>query len=219
MRRIYLLELFSGSGSVGRVVKKRYGKIFDVRVHSVDIAPRYNPTTAIDLINWDYKTDIKHFLHDRRTKDFVFVWASPPCTEYSYAKTIGERDFKTADSLVKRTVHIIKYVKPNAWFIENPVGWLRKRRFMKPMEKYMHICTYCKYGRPYRKPTNIWTNVKVDLKYCDRETPCKIYKTQKRHNISAQAGVSSRGVPGAGSRQNVYPIPSKLVADLFDAAL
>ena len=65
-----LLELFSGTGSVGRQ--------WDGEVVSVDIAGD-EPTHRADILEWDYTFyDPNHF---------DVVWASPPCTQYSKART------------------------------------------------------------------------------------------------------------------------------------
>ena len=45
--------------------------------------------------------------------DFHTVFAAPPCTEYSVAKTTGPpRDYELADSIVTRTLEIMEYLKP-----------------------------------------------------------------------------------------------------------
>ena len=57
-----------------------------------------------------------------------------------------------------RTIEIIDYFKPSAWFIENPqTGMLKKQEFMNGLP-YKDI-DYCKSGMPYRKRTRLWTNL------------------------------------------------------------
>ncbi len=46
----FLLELFKGSGSVGKVAKK-----VGYRVVSVDLDPIYTPDIETDILEWDYK--------------------------------------------------------------------------------------------------------------------------------------------------------------------
>ena len=49
------------------------------------------------------------------------IWASPPCTEYSRAKSrYGVRQLDLAKSIVKRTLEIIDYFDPEYYGIENP---------------------------------------------------------------------------------------------------
>ena len=99
-----LLELFSGTDSVG--------KEFPGEVVSLDILGR--PTHKTDILEWDYTT--------YPSGHFDMIWASPPCTEYSTArvKASTPRDFIGADQLVQQAIHIIEYVQPTFWFIENP---------------------------------------------------------------------------------------------------
>ena len=69
-----LLELFSGTGSVGKVAKKM-GYSFSSLVRDMDA---------------DIKMDIRNFKYDTSPPHmFDVIWASPPCTEYSRAKSEG----------------------------------------------------------------------------------------------------------------------------------
>ena len=58
---------------------------------------------------------------------FQFVWASPVCTHYSKAKTVGARDLEGGDKLVARTLEIIAYIGCN-WAFGNPQSGLLKTR-------------------------------------------------------------------------------------------
>ena len=62
-----LLELFSGTGSVGRVARE-----FGFSAISLDLK---NANINEDILQWDYKQ------FDRN--DFTIIWVSPLCTEYS----------------------------------------------------------------------------------------------------------------------------------------
>lgn len=208
-----LLELFSGTGSVGSVFKRHFR---DLEVVSLDIHPKYNPTHSTDILKWDYKQYSRG--------EFDIIWASPPCTEYSIAKQVGVRDLDTADKIVKRTFRIIKYLSPRWWFMENPGGggMLSKRPFMRKYEKYLNACTYCHYGSMFRKPTNIWTNLPgLKLRYCTKSDPCKWKREHNRHPMIAQHSSSSTNYnkskrnEGAGSRENIYPIPEGLTKHII----
>ena len=94
-----LLELFSGTGSVGAAFKE-----IGWDVVSLDIDPKFTPTIAADVMDWDHTT--------YPPGHFDVVWASVPCTEYSCAKTIGVRKLDLADSIVERTLKIIEYCAP-----------------------------------------------------------------------------------------------------------
>ena len=100
-----LLELFSGTGSVGNVAKE-----LGFTVISLD--RDMEATIKTDIMNWDYKC------FDR--KSFDVIWASPPCTEYSRCKTRAPRDIEGANEIVQRTLDILEYFEPKYWIIENP---------------------------------------------------------------------------------------------------
>ena len=213
-----VLELFSGTGSVGKELKR---VCKGAEIVSLDIHPKYNPTHATDILRWDYKQ-----LYS--PGHFDVIWASPPCTEYSVAKTVGERDLELADRIVKRALAIIRHLRPKYWFVENPGagGLLDKRPFMKPYERFKNPCTYCHYGKPFRKPTNIWTNLKgLNLRYCGGNDRCAHKRRHGRHAQSAQHSTSSQeyyqagASPGSVTADNVYPIPRKLVRHIANTLL
>ena len=88
------------------------------------------------------------------------IWASPPCTEYSRAKTTGVRKIDHANSTVLRTLEVIDYFKPKYWIIENPqTGLLKEQPFMGGLRYY--DVDYCKYGMNYRKRTRLWSNIET----------------------------------------------------------
>ena len=61
-----ILELFSGTGSIGKVSVK-YG--FDV----VSLDRDMEATIKTDIMDWDYKVHPPGYVD--------IIWASPPCTE------------------------------------------------------------------------------------------------------------------------------------------
>jgi len=67
-------------------------------------------------------------------------------------------------SIVDKTVEIIKKLNPDFYFIENPFGYLQY--YLKGKVDYINYATYCQYGYPYRKPTNVFSNIPLDLKSC-----------------------------------------------------
>ena len=84
-----MLELFSGTGSIGKELKKIRK---NAEIVSLDIHPKYNPTHTTDILSWDYKKLYQPGFFD-------IIWASPPCTEYSRAKTTGVRNLELAATI------------------------------------------------------------------------------------------------------------------------
>lgn len=220
MRKLFLIELFSGSHSVSRALK-RCLRGSHLHIMSVDNDPSSKATILTDINKWDFKRGITRFLKDRKKGDLVCVHASPPCTHYSRARTTGgPRDLKGAGRNVKTAVKIIKFVRPDIWTLENPVGLLRHQHFMQKFAKYRNTTTYCKWGKPFKKPTDIWSNVKgLNLPQCTSETPCPHKARYGHHAMTAQSGSTSSGVPGSGGGKNVYPLPSRLVCHIYNKGL
>jgi site-specific DNA-cytosine methylase len=217
MRRLYLIELFARTHSVSNAVKRSgIARDHDFRVLSVDIDTKFQPSVVADISTWRFKSPIDNFLKDGRASDIVAVHASPPCTEFSRALTTRPRDLKAGSRNVKAALRIIRHVDPDFWIVENPVGLLKDQSFMqRGYAKYLNTTCYCKFGFPYRKATNIWSNIpQLELPMCDSQTPCKAKRELGRHVLTAQAGPSST-TPGSGGGENVYGLPPKLVQYLF----
>ena len=91
-------------------------------------------------------------------------------------------------AFVLKTLELIDELKPKYWFIENPVGLLRKFKFMKKLPR--KTVTYCQYGTDYMKPTDIWTNATgwIPRKMCKNGDDCH---TEARR-------VSRTGIQGNG---------------------
>lgn len=200
-----LLELFCGTKSVSNAVGDRFDEIV-----SVDILSKFNPTVCCDILQWDYT--------QYPTGYFDVIWASPPCIEYSVLKhnTKMETNIELADRYVKRTLEIIDYFKPTAWFIENPqTGKLKSRPFMASLPRLTtDYCAYSDWG--YRKRTNIWTNQQVSPKLCKGEGKCP-NMVGKYHKVSfgGQGRPKPHTYEKISAGENVYRIPPLLIQDLF----
>jgi len=142
------LELFCGTKSFTKCFNNLYSGVSI----TLDFDKTVNPDICCDIMKFNYKKfDIGYF---------DIIWSSPDCCEYSSCLTTRPRNLEKADNLVKKTLEIIEYLKPKYFVIENPfTGLLKTREFMKPLQKYMKIVDYCKYGYNYRKRTAIWTNI------------------------------------------------------------
>ena len=84
-----LLELFSGTGSVGRVARRLGWEVVSLDLKNADI--------STDILNWDFKETYE-------PKHFYFV-----CTEYSIAKTTGHRNIEQANKIVLKTLEMNEY--------------------------------------------------------------------------------------------------------------
>ena len=152
-----MLELFSGTGSVGQVAKELG---YDVISLDRDLEAHIQ----IDIMDWDY-TDLPPWMFD-------VIWASPPCTE--------------SDEILKRTLEIIEYFKPKYWIIVNPqTGTLKEEEFM--MWIPYNDVDYCKYGLSYRKRTRFWNNIDNwhPKALCKRDCDA-INETRTRHKLDKQ---------------------------------
>ena len=145
------LELFSGTGSVRKVLEAK-----GWQVTSLDNDPKAGADITCDICAWDYTTF--------EPGHFEYVHASPPCTEYSRALTSRPRDLAVGDALVDKTLEIITHLRPRWWTIENPDSLMKTRPAMQHLRAFMKRCCYCVYSddegtHAYRKPTCIWTNL------------------------------------------------------------
>ena len=87
-KRIRALVLFSGTNSVGKQLSRKL--LRQVTVTNVDLDPSAPQAVHMDIRRWNFRAYPPGY--------FAFIWASPPCQEYSVAKTTGTRDFATADA-------------------------------------------------------------------------------------------------------------------------
>lgn len=163
---MHILELFSGTGSVGSIAKE-----LGHTVTSVDNDGASAATHHVDLLTFDYTT--------LKTPDFV--WASPPCTTYSFAAIwYKHRDTngralthaaKIGDRLLRRTLEIIThFLKKNPkllFCIENPRGYMRKQRELRDLIR--NTTSYNQYGFPVYKPTDLFTNFVLSVKPAQKE--------------------------------------------------
>ena len=203
-----LLELFSGTGSVGRVFEQAGWEVV-----SVDIEAKFNPTICCSIL------DIP--LDKWPPKYFDVIWAAPVCKEYSIAHTSNERNLLDGNRLALYALHLIDALQPRLfWLLENPAsGLLKTRPFMEALP-YVDT-SYCMYGFPYRKRTRIWNNVPgLELLNCDGQCPAMVtHASGKRgHRTSAQKGPSRGNDTDVCYRsEDLYRIPPALVETILHA--
>ena len=221
-----VLELFSGTGSVGKCCKQ-----LGWDVVSVDLL--LPADHQVDIMDFDYKQYDKN--------EFDIVWASPPCTFYSNLQNcwIGrtrkdgitvtkewiEEQRKESDKLIKKTFEIIDYFKPHWWFVENPAtGQLRDRDIVKNIPYYdVSYCMYSNWG--YEKRTRIWTNKKDwNNLICDKSGSCgNMIDSKHRIDMSKDLGCGNQkntkkdleSLGKGTNRIDRYRIPENLMFSLF----
>lgn len=199
---INVLELFSGTKSVGKVCDS-------LGWNSVSVDLLLPADHEVDILQFDYKQYPKDY--------FDIVWASPPCTEYSnlqncwvgrkkkdgitFTKEIIEEKMNESDKLILKTLEIIEYFNPVLWFMENPqTGKLKNREVVKGLPFYdIDYCMYSDWG--YKKRTRIWTNKKDwDNKLCDGSGSCgNMVDNQSKHKLNV-----SKDVHTVGERKKKY---------------
>ena len=91
-----LLDLFSGTGSVGAVYRAHGWQVM-----SLDVDPKWDATIQMDIRQWDFKQYPRDF--------FGAIFVAPPCTEYSTSMTARPRDLAEANSLVRAALEIVKW--------------------------------------------------------------------------------------------------------------
>ena len=153
------------------------------------------------------------------TEHFDFIWASPCCTQYSKAKTVGTRDLEGADKLIKKTLEIIKYFNAH-WCFENPEsGLLKTREIVKGLP--FSDTSYCKYGYSYRKKTRLWSSLVLSLREpCSLQNPCTAM-VGKRHPMTAQQsrrGSDKNDKGNVCSQKQLYSIPEELCDNIARSA-
>lgn len=192
------LELFAGSQSFSKGIK-RFDH--DAECITVDMSCHFNPTHNVNLLEWDYTIYPPNY--------FDMIWASPPCTQYSIAKTRGVRDLEGSDNLVRRVFQIIDYFKPTAWIVENVGTGLLVDRMKDIRDVPMFLTDYCCYGKPVRKRTALWSNKTLDLLLCPGRGQCEQmdgnkhkssvgngrYEIQFKSNIPHERFIKKNAIP------------------------
>lgn len=199
-----ILELFAGTASFSNASVGH-------TIFTSDFDPQFNTDYCVDIMKFD--TSKVPFQPD-------IIWASPPCETFSVASLghhwtggVGAYIPKTQACLdginrVKKTLEIIKELKPKYWFIENPRGVLRKMPFMNQEGIYRYTVTYCQYGDTRMKPTDIWSNIPnlVFKPMCKNGQPC---------HIAAPRG-SSTGTQGIKTYRDRSRIPNELCRSIIE---
>ena len=207
-----LLELFSGTGSFGKVFREAGWEVL-----SIDLCADFAP---------DLCEDVLEIPLDRWPEGyFSHVHASPPCTCFSRCRTNAKEppDMLTARRMVLHSLCLIRAIKPKTWTLENPAtGTLKSESFMLP-HKFKDL-SYCKYSIPggaeeyaYRKASRFWHGgFDWSPKVCKYD--CLATVCGKRHLTTAQRGTCSRCPTDRSYTQaQLYRIPRLLVMEILAA--
>ena len=204
-----LLELFSGTGSVGDVAGAMGFEVVSLDLKDANI--------NCDVMLWDYTTYPVGY--------FDVVWASPPCDTFSRVRqtNIGRygitRESLTHDMMtiglpiLRKTEEIIDYFQPHLYFIENPQTGHMKDFITRPF----YDVDYCKYSDwGMRKRTRIWTNKEGFVpKLCNKDCG---YIKDGRHLVCATGGNRKQKGQGSGTSKALrFRIPSALIEELLTA--
>ncbi len=157
-----ILELFSGTECLSNAFRARGHECF-----TVDWDTRFPSSLPLGLrrspINGDAQTSPTS---DGPTSSGQAATAPPSASPPSATTAAGDpatgslapktEKAARADQVNRHTLGIIRTLRPRFFFIENPMGGLRKMDYMRGIPR--HLITYCQYGFTYRKATDIWTN-------------------------------------------------------------
>ena len=209
------LVLFKGTGSVDRSLENH-----GFEVDSLDIDAKCGATWTSDILTWEAWRDIP-------AKTYDFIWASPPCTQYSIARTTAKvsRNLQLADSIVARTLEIIAWLDPKGYLMENPqTGYLKTREVVQEIP-FKDVC-YCRYSdgdkHRYRKPTRLWGILPafVPRPMCSKGNPCEFSRESGKHPCTAQRrqGKGKESSDTAFTLNELYSMPQALTDDIARAA-
>lgn len=151
------------------------------------------------------------------------IWCSPDCKTYSVAGIYHHRKKEKdgslsptseyasfCDKVNRHVVELIKELKPQYYFIENPRGGMRKMGFVQDMTRY--TITYCQYGDSRMKPTDIWTN-HPSPKFkppCKNGAPC--------HTAAPRGSrTGTQGIKGTIDRSRIPQDFCKHVVDICES--
>jgi hypothetical protein len=155
---VRVLDLFSGL--------EGWSEPFRAAGHpvvSVDIEAEFEPDLVADVI-----TLTPGEVLERLGGYPDLVLAGPPCDSFSQL-AVGRHWTRNTDDppdapksrsavlglrCVQATLSLVEWLKPAYWIMENPRGKLRNMAVVEGVSR--RTVTYCQYGFPYMKPTDLF---------------------------------------------------------------
>lgn len=171
VRKLNVVELFSGSGTISKEFEKAGHNVF-----SIDIRKRKG------ICEPSLRKNIMHVtIRDIPFKKVDVVWASPPCDVFSKASggfhwnkdgSPKTEKCRAHICILRKTLRFIERISPGYFFIENPDGGMKYHRLIvnfliRNNGKTLRL-HYGDYGFGTLKPTTIFTNA---LNYFGRSSP------------------------------------------------
>lgn len=228
-----LLELFSGTHSIGKVAENLGYEVYSLdRDLGADckLGSDYKSKNHFkkDIMEWDYKQYPEGY--------FKVITASPVCLWWSVlraswigrkSKSIHPTEVITKEHLtndiekygkpmVDKVFEIIKYFKPKYYWVENPQTGRMKNYIANDWPDFnkFYDVDYCKYSDwGYQKRTRFWTNIEnFNPLICKKDCENIVINNHKK----GAAGGKNNIEGGTKNKYERYRIPEKLILDFLN---
>ena len=211
-----VLELFAGTRSIGKAFERKGHEVFSIEwdkdFEGIDWYEDIGKITAQDIIERFGKPDV--------------IWASPDCSSFSIAAISHHRkknpetgsldpvsDYaKFCDQVDQNVLKLIKDLNPKYYWIENPVGGLRKMSWMQDIP-YRYTTTYCQWGDKRMKPTDLFTNYpNAYFPRCKNGDPC--------HEAAPRGSrTGTQGIKGSKDRSKIPDALCDYIVELCEKGI
>lgn len=229
MRPLTILDLGSGSQSLGKECITLFGDRKKVKYLSMDVDRKTRPSFAWNLFDFIEKKNAATETREQFRPGMIdIVWFSGNCHPFSQANTTGERDIEEGMKLIRAGFDIIRYLRPKIIFMESSNSGLHRLALQPEMKQLAdefritaYPCTQCHYGFLYKKPTVIYSNIELRLKVCDKNTPCESMLLHTKHLRTSQSGPAGidRDILGVPREWSGRVAPNLVQLCLFSAIL